>query len=242
MTTETILRLDPSHLFFDVYKEKYFYDENTKKSQYESFYVDIITDEFKEGEDNVEKKVATVMVQCNDHVDLSYNDQYIVDVVTYDLETQEINSYFTPARYDRDMVVVDGLKLPEIESITTNGDTLDKYIIRTLRVIFMAHSNPNMRNPEKYEVKIGYNGKEPTKIRHRGCFAWEGCHKIYMCQNMGDIQNMVALGYDIYPIEELKSVWKKSCSLRFIHPASLTGDDILPQFAKYPKILGHKIK
>ena len=45
MTTETILRLDPSHLFFDVYKEKYFYDENTKKSQYESFYVDIITDE-----------------------------------------------------------------------------------------------------------------------------------------------------------------------------------------------------
>lgn len=240
MTTETILKLKPETLIFDVYNDKYFYDKGTKKTQYESFYVDIIADEIPELEG--ERKVATVMVQCNDRDDLLYNDQYIVDVVTYDLATQEINGQIDQSRYDRQMNVVDGLELPKIDNITVNGDTLDDYIIRMLKVVFMAFSNKNMRNPEKYELKIGYNNQEPKKIRHRGCFAWEGCHKIYLCQNMGDIQLMLAYGYDIYPIEQLRTVWKNSCSLRFIHPASLKGAKMLPQFAKYPKILGHRIK
>lgn len=240
MTKETILKLKPETLIFDVYNDKYFYDKGTKKTQYESFYVDIITDEIPELEG--ERKVATVMVQCNDHLDVLYNDQYVVDVVTYDLATQEINGQVDQSRYDRNMNVVDGLELPTIDDITVNGDTLDDYIIRMLKVVFMAFSNKNMYNPEKYELKVGYDHKEPVQIRHRGCFAWDGCHKIYLCQNMGDIQEMLAYGYDIYPIEQLRTVWKNSCPLRFIHPASLKGANILPQFAKYPKIIGHRIK
>lgn len=240
MTKETILKLKPETLIFDVYNDKYFYDKNTKKTQYDYFYVDIITDEIPELEG--ERKVATVMVQCNDKDDLLYNDQYIIDVVTYDLATQEINGQVDQSRYDRQMNVVDGLELPKMDDITVNGDTLDEYIIRMLKVVFMAFSNKNMYNPEKYELKVGYDRKEPVQIRHRGCFAWDGCHKIYLCQNMGDIQQMLAYGYDIYPIEQLRTVWKNSCPLRFIHPVDFKNDDILPQFAKYPKIIGHRIK
>ena len=235
-----ILTLNPDNLYYDIYNNRYFYDENTKREQYDYFYVDIIQLDTKEGIN--EKKIATVMVQCNDKDDLLYNDEYIVDVVTYDYETQEINGQLDQSRYNRNMEVINGLEMPVIDDITTNGDTLDEYILRMLGFIFMADTNPNLINPEKYEVIVSYKNKEPRKIRHRGCFAYDGCHKIYVCENIQDVYTMLALGYDLYPIEELKTAWQNSCPLRFIHPASCKGEDILPQGVMNPKILAHKLK
>ena len=230
--------LNPEKTTFDLYNVAYFYDENTKREQYEQFYVDILT----EVPDVVgEVKVATVMVQCNDKTDLQYNDQYIVDVVTYDFETQEINGQLDQSRYNRNMEIVDTLGLPVIDDIMINGNNLDDYIVRMLDFIFKSDTNPNMRNPERYEVFIGHNGKAPVKVRHRGCFAWEGCHKIYICQTIEDVYTMLGYGYTIYPIETLKAVYKNSCPLKFINSANLK-ENFLPQSITYPKILGHKVK
>ena len=62
-------------------------------------------------------------------------------------------------------------------------------------------------------------------------FAWDGCHKIYLCENDEDIERMKHNGYergDFYPIEDLPEIWNESCGLRFI---SRAGDltDIVPQ-------------
>ena len=62
-------------------------------------------------------------------------------------------------------------------------------------------------------------------------FAWDGCHKIYLCEDDADIKHMKSRGYergDFYPIEELPRIWNESCGLRFI---SWAGDltDIVPQ-------------
>lgn len=237
MTTKEILELDCEHTSWDIYNVST-YKDSKNKEHYDSFYVDIMTRISPVVGDVC---IATVMVQCNDKDDELYNDQYIVDVVTRNPHNSEeiIGQY--NGRYDMDMVAVDNLELDEIRDVTSNGDTLDQFIIRMLRFIFNAQENKNMRNPERYEVKIGHDKQEPVQIRHRGCFAWEGCHKIYICQTIEDVYQQITLGYDIYPIELLKSVWKESCSLRFIHPANLKGD-ILPQGATYPKILGHVVK
>lgn len=52
--------------------------------------------------------------------------------------------------------------------------------------------------------------------------AWDGCHKIYVCESQDDIDVMPRLGYEIYDMGELESIWAKSCPLRFIDSADLT--------------------
>lgn len=55
-----------------------------------------------------------------------------------------------------------------------------------------------------------------------GChFAYEGCHKIYICENKEDEKQMREWGYDIFPISAIKDAWDSSCSLRFISNANL---------------------
>ena len=60
-------------------------------------------------------------------------------------------------------------------------------------------------------------------------FAYDGCHKIYLCANEEAEIAKENNGYCILPIKELPEVWRNSCSLRFIQDAE-TYKDWVPQF------------
>ena len=59
---------------------------------------------------------------------------------------------------------------------------------------------------------MNINGLETTATQ----FAYDGCHKIYLLENVGDAENASATGYGILPIEDLEDVFNNSCPLRFI--------------------------
>lgn len=52
--------------------------------------------------------------------------------------------------------------------------------------------------------------------------AYDGCHKIYVCEDEDDTKKMKEYDYNIYPMSDLRSIWEKSCSLRFVENAKLT--------------------
>ena len=54
--------------------------------------------------------------------------------------------------------------------------------------------------------------------------AYDGCHKIYICESIEDEEMMKGWGYKIYPLEQLPEIWENSCSLRFISNAKLDRD------------------
>ena len=67
-----------------------------------------------------------------------------------------------------------------------------------------------------------------------GAFAYDGCHKVYLIRNEGELATIRGCGYgdgDILPVSELPRVWAETCFLRFISSADLTeqyveqGDD-----------------
>lgn len=64
-----------------------------------------------------------------------------------------------------------------------------------------------------------------------GCaIAYDGCHKIYICQTEAEADDAEQSGYDIYDFnaDELRALWLDSCDLRFIRTwASL--ESIVPQ-------------
>lgn len=71
------------------------------------------------------------------------------------------------------------------------------------------------------------NGRElPSDYQ---TFAFDGCHKIYLCANDEAEVMMEGYGYQILPISQLPTAWKNSCSLRFIQDAE-TFEDWVPQF------------
>lgn len=47
-------------------------------------------------------------------------------------------------------------------------------------------------------------------------FAYEGDYKFYIIEDEQDEKDARKLGYDIYPISEIESVYEDSCDLRFI--------------------------
>lgn len=47
-------------------------------------------------------------------------------------------------------------------------------------------------------------------------FAYEGCHKIYICETMDDVADAQGYGYVILPLTELKATFDNACDLRFI--------------------------
>ena len=47
-------------------------------------------------------------------------------------------------------------------------------------------------------------------------FAYDGCHKIYVCEDEKDIKEAVEIGYAILDIRQLKNIYENSCSLKFI--------------------------
>ena len=56
------------------------------------------------------------------------------------------------------------------------------------------------------------NGQEITAK----AFAFDGCHKIYLCDNRKDETAAVQMGYEVFPISELPAAYDGSCGLRFI--------------------------
>ena len=53
-------------------------------------------------------------------------------------------------------------------------------------------------------------------------FAFDGCHKIYVCESSKDETEASSSGYRILPIEQLDEAYGKSCCLKFISNWSLT--------------------
>ena len=47
-------------------------------------------------------------------------------------------------------------------------------------------------------------------------FAYDGCHKIYICECQCDEEEAVECGYKVFPIEVLEEAFENSCPLRFI--------------------------
>ena len=53
-------------------------------------------------------------------------------------------------------------------------------------------------------------------------FAFDGCHKIYLLDNANDRIEALDDGYEIVPIEQLRSTYECSCPLKFIRNWGLT--------------------
>lgn len=51
--------------------------------------------------------------------------------------------------------------------------------------------------------------------------AFDGCHKIYFCEDPAQSQDAKEAGYEIFQASQLPDIVKGSCSLRFVHPWSL---------------------
>lgn len=62
------------------------------------------------------------------------------------------------------------------------------------------------------------NGKEVVGDK----FAYDSCHKIYICEDVEDEEMMRGYGYLIHDIKYVKQAWEHSCELRFISNAKLT--------------------
>ena len=62
-------------------------------------------------------------------------------------------------------------------------------------------------------------------------FAYDGCHKIYVCVDKFQEEKAKDYGYDLYPIETLEDTYENSCDLRFIHQWDF-GREYVPQFEK----------
>ena len=58
-------------------------------------------------------------------------------------------------------------------------------------------------------------------------FAFDGCHKIYLLENEAEEANARELGYNIYPIHELRQAYEDSCGLRFISNWPLIDDNFV---------------
>lgn len=56
------------------------------------------------------------------------------------------------------------------------------------------------------------NGEEITAQ----WFAYDGCHKIYLIENMDDMEDAEAEGYSVSPIRYLLECFVYACPLRFI--------------------------
>ena len=52
--------------------------------------------------------------------------------------------------------------------------------------------------------------------------AYDGCHKLYVCEDETDIREAEGIGYTVYPISELEELYSNSCDLKFINNWKLT--------------------
>lgn len=52
--------------------------------------------------------------------------------------------------------------------------------------------------------------------------AYDGCHKIYICESNEDMEEAKNRGFKIYELNELEDLFNKSCPLVFIYNWNLT--------------------
>ena len=78
------------------------------------------------------------------------------------------------------------------------------------------------------EKKLKYiNG---TDVSHCKGFVFDGCHKIYVCENEEQVAEMKEYGYEeLHPMSAIYATFNNSCPLRFISWADLRTPDIVPQ-------------
>lgn len=220
------LILNPEKTYWETYNTIHFYNPYIRKEIIKNIYVDV----FSTVNNEEDIKVATVCVTYNKKVN------YTVDLLIHagELKGQYKGEYSLTGSETN-------LGLPSLDGIRINGNSFEEYITLMVFFLFNAELNKNMRNPERYEVLISHDREPLQEVRHRGCFAFDGCHKIYIMETIEDIMDFTAYGYDIYPIEKLKETWKNSCPLRFIDNGKLN-KIYVPQCAKNVKILSHKRK
>lgn len=63
-------------------------------------------------------------------------------------------------------------------------------------------------------------------------FVWDGCHKIYLLESPIDKRDALENGYtleDFYPIKKLGTIYRKSCSLKFIRYWDIKKDPVVAQ-------------
>lgn len=53
-------------------------------------------------------------------------------------------------------------------------------------------------------------------------FAYDGCHKIYVCEDEEDVEEAKSYGYDIFDIDKMEDTYNNSCPLKFISNWKLT--------------------
>lgn len=84
------------------------------------------------------------------------------------------------------------------------------------------------------EKKLKYiNG---TDVSHCKGFVFDGCHKIYVCENEEQYKDMQKFEYNIlHPMETLEKTFDDTCPMRFISFADVKSDKmkraIVPQCA-----------
>lgn len=66
------------------------------------------------------------------------------------------------------------------------------------------------------DTKKSYNLNPNNKI------AYDGCHKIYICESNEDMEKAKELGFKIHELNELEDLFKKSCPLVFIYNWNFT--------------------
>lgn len=74
-------------------------------------------------------------------------------------------------------------------------------------------------------TQLFINGTKVTATH----FAWDGCHKIYLVNDMQEAAEMSDMGYELFPIDELEDAYDNSCGLRFIQKAH-NYESIVEQF------------
>lgn len=62
----------------------------------------------------------------------------------------------------------------------------------------------NKKDQEKYTLN------SDSKV------AYDGCHKIYICEDEEDVKEATEIGYEIHEISELEKLYNISCQLVFI--------------------------
>ena len=62
-------------------------------------------------------------------------------------------------------------------------------------------------------------------------FAYDGCHKIYLCRSKKAETEHTEMGYEILPLNDLPKVYETSCCLRFINWDNLK--NVIEQFENY---------
>jgi uncharacterized ParB-like nuclease family protein len=72
------------------------------------------------------------------------------------------------------------------------------------------------------QTPIAING---ITIKSNGYFAYDGCHKIYICETDEEMREAEQeLGYEIFPLNQIEAKYKDSCCLKFIDPFNLIGE------------------